>query len=235
MEERTIQVFDKGFLTLKDHLGDDLTVVNSARVSYGAESKEWTEKDDKLLVYLVKERHDSPFRHVQLQFRIKAPEFVMRQWYKHIVGITYTEQPTVDHAWNEISGRYGRYIDFYVPQGFRKQSKDNKQASTDETLISDEHDRAMDAYQGALKMCDEAYRQLLQQGVAREQARMLLPVSFYTEVIWTTSLQAVLNFISLRDHPHAQWEIQEYAKALRDLVGDVAPKTMEAWDKYRSL
>ena len=230
MDEVRIDVLDKGFVTLKDKLGDDLTVVNSARVSFGAESKEWSKKDDLLLEYLVMNRHDSPFRHVQLHFRLKAPEFVMRQWYKHVVGIGYTPMRDVDHAWNEISGRYGRYIDFYIPNGWRKQSDDNKQASTDELVYTD-----LLQYGDFLKQAVELYEKLLDDGVAREQARMVLPVSFYTEVIWTTSLQAVLNFISLRDHPHAQWEIQEYAKALREHIKLVAPRTMEMWDKYRSL
>jgi thymidylate synthase (FAD) len=232
MDPIKLDVLDKGFVTLKDKLGDDLTVVNSARVSFGAESKEWTEKDDLLLEYLAMNRHDSPFRHVQLQFRIKAPEFVMRQWYKHVVGIGYTPQRDVDHAWNEISGRYGRYVDFYHPKMFRQQSEDNKQASTDETVKDNE--RLMNMYESFIQMARMTYTDMLGNGVAREQARMVLPVSFYTEVIWTTSLQAVLNFISLRDHPHAQWEIQQYAKVVKELTALVAPKTVEVWDKYRS-
>lgn len=229
MDEITIPVLDKGFVTLKDRLGDDLTVVNSARVSFGAESKEWTKKDDLLLGYLAMNRHDSPFRHVQLQFRIKAPEFVMRQWYKHVVGIGYTPQRDVDHAWNEISGRYSRYIDFYTPAGWRRQSDDNKQASTDEIVYEN-----LTAYDEFLEQARELYDGLLADGVAREQARMVLPVSFYSEVIWTTSLQAVLNFISLRDHPHAQWEIREYAKAVKELTAKVAPRCVEVWAEYRS-
>ncbi len=231
MEEITINVLDKGFVSLIDHLGDDLTVINSARVSFGVKKDSWDKKDEGLLNYLVKNRHDSPFRHTQLQFRVKAPEFIMRQWYKHVVGIAWGER-TVDHAWNEISGRYGRYIDFYIPETFRQQSKDNKQASTDEPVVENDHIKSL--YGMLLQLAETTYAEMLDKGVAREQARMALPVSFYTEVIWTTSLQAVLNFISLRDHTHAQWEIQEYAKAVRELVRNVAPKTMEAWDKYRS-
>jgi len=232
MQEKQLKVLDKGFVTLIDSLGNDLTVVNSARVSFGAQSKKWNDKDDKLLKYLVKNHHDSPFRHVQLQFRIKAPEFVMRQWYKHVVGITYTEQSTVDHAWNEISGRYICYDDFYYPDKFRKQSQDNKQGSTDELANNNRQMRAV--YKLFIKIAQQTYSAFLSNGVAREQARMCLPVSFYTKVIWTASLQAVLNFISLRDHPHAQWEIQQYAKAVRQLVALVAPQTMDAWDKYRN-
>ncbi|MHA2063675.1 MAG: FAD-dependent thymidylate synthase [Candidatus Thorarchaeota archaeon] len=146
-------------------------------------------------------------------------------------GIAWGER-TVDHAWNEISGRYGRYVDFYHPKMFRQQSEDNKQASTDETVKDNE--RLMDMYESFIQMARMTYNDMLTNGVAREQARMVLPVSFYTEVIWTTSLQAVLNFILLRDHPHAQWEIQQYAKVIKELTSIVAPKTIAAWVKHRS-
>lgn len=233
MDEQTIKVLDKGFVTLVDHLGNDLTVVNSARVSFGSKSKEWSEKDKALLEYLVKNRHDSPFRHVQLQFRIKAPEFVMRQWYKHVVGIGYTPQREVDHAWNEVSGRYTTYKpEFYFPAKYRKQSTDNKQSTLDEEV--DDPIGAKNAYLAAHETAYKMYGQLIMLGVGKEQARCVLPVSFYTEIIWTVSLQAVLNFISLRDHEHAQQEIREYAVAVRSMVALVAPRTMAAWDKCRS-
>ena len=223
-----IEVLDKGSITLEDWMGSDLDVVNAARVSFGDRSAIWTTKDDALLEYLAKNKHDSPFRHVMLKFHLKAPEFVMRQWYKHVVGIAWGER-TVDHAWNELSGRYGRYADFYHPEMWRKQSIDNKQCSTDEPVYT-----SLPAYDDFIKTARTLYKAMMKDGVAREQARMVLPVSFYTEVIWTTSLQAVLNFISLRDHPHAQWEIQQYAKAVKELVATVAPKTMVAWAQYRS-
>jgi thymidylate synthase (FAD) len=124
MKEITVPVLDKGFVTLIDHLGGDLTVANSARVSYGKKKDELDEKDVKLIHFLVREKHDSPLRHVQIQFRVKAPEFVMRQWYKHVVGVSYTVAREPDHAWNEISGRYVQYNhEFYRPQSFRKQSE----------------------------------------------------------------------------------------------------------------
>lgn len=232
MEEIRIDVLDKGFVTLVDKLGDDLTVINSARVSYGSKKETLDDKDKLLLEYLIMNRHDSPLRHVYLQFRIKAPEFVMRQWYKHVVGINYTER-TVDHGWNEISGRYTKYDDFYIPQHFRKQAKDNKQASTDEIPNGDKKLRSI--CKRHLAITKKLYKSLLDSGVAREQARTVLPVSFYTEIYWTVSLQAVLNFISLRDHPHAQWEIQQYAKVVRELTEKVAPESVRLWDEYRSI
>ena len=125
-----MKVLDKGFIEVIDTLGNDLTVVNSARVSFGKRKKKFDKSDAKLVSYLAKHKHYSPFRHLQIQFHIKAPEFVMRQWYKHVVGIeTTSNHPTKDHAWNEISGRYVPYDEFYMPTEFRKQSEDNKQAS----------------------------------------------------------------------------------------------------------
>ena len=132
-----IDVLDKGHIELVDTLGDDLTPVNAARVSFGGRSETFEEKDRKLSKFLIKHKHFSPFRHQHGMFIIKAPEFVMRQWYKHVVGIeTTSNHPTKDHAWNEISGRYVPYDEFYEPTEFRKQSDDNKQAS--DGLIEDQ-------------------------------------------------------------------------------------------------
>ena len=111
-----IDVLDKGYIEVVDSLGDDLTPVNAARVSFGGQSDEYTDKDRKLSRFLIKHKHFSPFRHQHAMFIIKAPEFVMRQWYKHVVGIETTSNSSVkDHAWNEISGRYVEVKDFYTP------------------------------------------------------------------------------------------------------------------------
>ena len=111
-----MKVLDKGFVEVIDTLGNDLTVVNSARVSFGKRKTKWDKSDERLVRYLAKHKHHSPFRHLQIQFHIKAPEFVMRQWYKHVVGIeTTSNSSTKDHAWNEISGRYVPVEDFYTP------------------------------------------------------------------------------------------------------------------------
>ena len=112
-----IDVLDKGFVHGIDHLGSDLTVVNSARVSFGKQKNELDDDDRKLMRYLARDKHWSPFRHQIVTFHIKAPEFVMRQWYKHVVGITYSEAPTVDHAWNEVSLRYTDASDIDVYKG----------------------------------------------------------------------------------------------------------------------
>lgn len=225
----TIPLLDHGFVTLIDALGSDLTIVNAARVSYGKRSEVLEEKDTKLINFLAKHKHWSPFRHVQLQFHCKVPEFVARQWYKHVVGIAYSEGVTVDHAWNEISLRYVDASEFnvYVPDGFRQQAENNKQSSVDD-LVADEQNSLRESYE---RHCSESlalYARLLEAGVAREQARAVLPLALYTEFYWTVSLQALANFISLRKHPGAQYEIRLYADALEQLTQHVVPVAYKA-------
>ena len=222
-----IHVLDHGFVELVDHMGSDLTVVNSARVSFGKRKTELSDGDKKLIKYLAQHKHWSPFRHVYVQFHCKVPEFVARQWYKHVVGIAYTDAATIDHAWNEVSLRYvdASEFDYYIPQGFRKQSEDNKQASTDEVLTDPKIEASFK------KQCDEAlklYHSLIEQGVAREQARGVLPLTIYTEFYWSVSLQALVNFIQLRKHAGAQYEIRLYAEALEQFVKQVVPVSYEA-------
>lgn len=224
-----IDVLDKGFLRVVDFLGDDLTVVNSARVSFGKVKDKFEKEDERLVNYLAKHKHFSPFRHLMVQFHIKAPEFVMRQWYKHVVGAeTSSSHSTKDHAWNEISGRYIPYDEFYNPQFFRKQSTDNKQAS--DGIISDQI-MARTLWHEALDASIISYKKMLEMGVAREQARCILPLTLYTEVYWTASFQAIMNFIELRDESTAQFEIREYAIAMKKVMNEIYPKTTEIWLK----
>ena len=227
------KVLDHGFVEVIDSLGSDLTVVNSARVSFGKRKEKFDKSDERLVRYLAKHKHYSPFRHLQIQFHIKAPEFVMRQWYKHVVGIETTSNSSVkDHAWNEISGRYVEVKDFYTPKIFRKQSEDNKQASEGEV---DEPDRALKSWENAMWYTRLFYEDLLERGVGKELARCILPLNQYTEVYWTASFQAVMNFIELRDEKTSQWEIQEYARVLKKMMSSVYPKTTEIWsDLYWS-
>ena len=160
------KVLDKGFIEVVDSLGDDLTVVNSARVSFGKRKKYWDKSDERLVRYLAKHKHYSPFRHLQVQFHIKAPEFVMRQWYKHVVGIETTSNSSAkDHAWNEISGRYVEVEDFYYPSVWRKQSDDNKQAS--EGVLDDLQQKRMnDTYNELMRQVEMAYDRMIDVGVA---------------------------------------------------------------------
>lgn len=225
---KTVSVLDHGFVSLIDWLGDDLTVVNSARVSFGKRKEVFDEKDEKLVKFLAKHKHWSPFRHVYLQFHCKVPEFVARQWYKHVVGIAYSEAAANDHAWNEVSLRYvnASDFDFYTPQGFRQQSDDNKQASLD-AVVADPDLKLKDAYTQHSQQALELYQQLIEGGVAREQARGVLPLNIYTEFYWTVSLQALVNFIHLRQHPGAQYEIRQYADVLESLTQLVVPHAYE--------
>ena len=232
------EVLDKGFIEVVDSLGSDLTVVNSARVSFGKRKEKWDKSDERLVRYLAKHKHYSPFRHLQVQFHIKAPEFVMRQWYKHVVGIETTSNSSAkDHAWNEISGRYVEVEDFYVPDVWRKQSEDNKQASEGEVMFVKEDGteivdpRPNHMYHSLMKQVKMYYERLIDVGVAKEQARVVLPLSQYTEVYWTASFQAVMNFIELRNEKTSQWEIQEYAKVLLKQMKEVFPKTTKLWSE----
>jgi len=222
-----IDVLDKGYIEVVDSLGDDLTPVNAARVSFDGFSEEFTDKDRKLSKFLIKHKHHSPFRHQHAMFIIKAPEFVMRQWYKHVVGIeTTSSHVTKDHAWNEISGRYVPYDEFYEPTEFRKQSEDNKQAS--DGLIDEQVEATM-YWRTTQNNTIETYNKLLDMGMAKEQARSILPLTVYTKVWWTASFQSIMNFIELRDEKTSQVEIQEYAKALKEIMLQTFPETTKLW------
>lgn len=229
------EVLDKGFVELIDYIGSDLTVVNSARVSFGKQKRTFDERDRILVKFLAENKHYSPFRHLIVQFHIKAPEFVMRQWYKHVVGIeTSSSYPTKDHAWNEISGRYVPVSDFYFPSNWRKQSEDNRQAS--EGAIENQEE-ANKIFNETMDLLANSYEKLLSLGVAKEQARIILPLNQYTEVYWTASFQAIMNFLDLRDDPHAQWEIREYAIVIKDIMFEIYPETTKIWfevhDKFK--
>jgi len=224
-----IDVLDSGYVEVVDTLGDDLTPVNAARVSFGGRSKKFEEKDRRLSKFLIKHKHFSPFRHQHAMMIIKAPEFVMRQWYKHVVGIeTTSTHPTKDHAWNEISGRYIPVKEYYIPEVWRKQSEDNKQASEGE-LSSLDQKRMKHLYDRYLKDVERVYDTMVNSGMAKEQARIVLPLSQYTLVWWTASFQSIMNFIELRDEKTAQWEIQQYAKALKQIMLEVFPETTKIW------
>lgn len=208
-----MKVLDKGFVEIVDHMGSDLSVVNSARVSFGKKVETLRPRDKKLINYLWEHNHSSPFRHATLQFHIKAPIFVLRQWQKHQVGC----------SWNEISGRYVEFdYEYYTPSHFRKQSKDNKQGSEGSVDLTAEQ-QAQEIYWNSCDNAMQAYSAMLNMGVCKEQARMILPLNLYSECYWTASLQAVMHFLKLREDTHAQWEIQEYARAVRALSKDLFP------------
>lgn len=217
-------------VTLVDSMGDDRSVVNAARVSYGKESTELTERDKKLIRYLAQERHMSPFRHVQFTLEIECPEFVARQLYKHQVGMGYTSADFRESAtvWNEISGRYVTLEpSYYIPDIYRMQSPESKQASYGR-LDQDVCAEAATLVENAVLSADRVYRELLSLGVAREQARIVLPLAMLTRFRVTASLEALVNLIRLRTHPHAQAETREVAEMIRSEVEHVCPVSLNA-------
>ena len=217
----------KSSLRLLDSMGNSLSVVNDARQSFDAESTEWTERDGKLLGYLAKHHHTSPFRGVVFKWSVKAPLFIARQWWKHTVASTFVDDQL---GWNEKSFRYcaADEAKFYIPTEFLQQSEDNRQASAG-ALAADRQSLALMQYVRALHACQTAYEGLLLTGVSKEQARAILPSALYTSFVWTCSLQALFHFIALRIGHGAQGEIVAYAKALLELGRPVAPEAFDAF------
>ena len=217
----------KSSLRLLDSMGNSLSVVNDARQSFAGESAEWTERDGKLLGYLAKHHHTSPFRGVVFKWSVKAPLFIARQWWKHTVASTFVDDQL---GWNEKSFRYcaADEAKFYIPTEFLQQSEDNRQASAG-ALAADKQSLALMQYVRALHACQTAYEGLLLTGVSKEQARAILPSALYTSFVWTCSLQALFHFISLRIGHGAQGEIVAYAKALLELGRPVAPEAFDAF------
>jgi thymidylate synthase (FAD) len=214
-----LAVLDRGFVKLVDHMGSDLSVVNAARVSFGKRKEVFDEADSKLIEYLADHDHTSPFRHTSITFHVKAPIFVFRQWMKHRISSEF----------NEISGRYVEFPEdeFFVPETFRRQAKVNKQGS-EGRVDGPEGEQASEVFLAACRNAVTQYKQLIALGVCREQARCILPLGLYSEVYWTVSLQAAAHFIRLRTDGHAQWEIQQYAHAVRRLVEELYPNSLKA-------
>ena len=221
----------KSRLTLIDSMGNSLSIVNDARQSFGARSEQWSDRDAKLLSYLARNHHTSPFRGVVFKWQVKAPLFIARQWYKHTIASTYVDDQL---GWNEQSFRYcsAEDAEFYCPSVFYQQSEDNRQAAGKplSEAETDYTDLAQQYYCAALYAATEAYEGLLLAGVCKEQARAILPSALYTSFVWTCSLQALLHFISLRIGHGAQGEIVAYAKALLELGRPVAPEAFAAFE-----
>lgn len=240
-DANTIQVLDKGFVSLISHMGNDLMVVNAARVSFNKKSNfeydiegvvdqnggttryqrgnpKLAEKDSKLIVYLAKHKHWTPFAHPQITLHIKAPISIRTQLFKHKVGFTE----------NEVSRRYVKdEPDFYVPDWRSAPTNGAKQGSEDfidEPVISD-FDRQ---YNRVVLDALDTYNMLLKEGVAPEQARFVLPQGTYTEWWWTGSLAAYARVYGLRSDPHAQWEVREYAAAISKLIEPLFPVAWKA-------
>ena len=213
-------VLDKGFVRLISVMGDDLTVVRSARVSTGAKSK-GPEKDKRLIDYLMSHRHETPFEHVVFTFHVKCPIFVARQWFRHRIA-----------SYNEKSGRYSEMkYEFYLPKEMRIPHPKDKQMSVENDGKVDE-ERAKDMIIRVYDHAYKTYEELLEMGVARELARIVLPLSLYTEFYWTVNMRSLMNFLSLRADSHAQWEIQQYALVIAKMFKECCPWSYEAFIKY---
>lgn len=213
-----------GSVELLEVFGSDLTVVNAARVSFDKEVHEMKPADEKLIDYLVRNRHDSPMFHPILRFRIKMPLFIAREWYRHTVGL----------ARNEVSRRYvDSEPEFFLPDGLRKRDKSVKQGSAAELV--DENEELMQVLKDHHAGCASLYKMLLEKQVAPEQARCVLPVTMYTSFIETGSLAAYARICGLRLDPHAQKEIQEYAQLVHDACAKAFPVTWAAFQKHGLL
>lgn len=208
-----VNVLDKGFVQYVSHMGDDLTVVNAARVSFNKESEEFGDRDEKLIRYLAKHKHWTPFAHPQITLRIKAPIFVRTQLFKHKVGFTE----------NEISRRYVTFEpEIYNPMWRSAPTNGAKQGSNG--FISDEAtNNRLDFLYGVVTENIEVYKKLLELGVAPEQARAVLPQGTYTEWWWTGSLSSYARVYSQRIDAHAQWEVQQYAKGIGEIIEKLYP------------
>ena len=204
-----------------EHMGSDLTIVNSARVSFGVHKEELDERDIKLIKYLIKHKHTSTLEHNLITFRFKVPLFIRSQHHRHRTW-----------SYNEISRRYTEVgLEFYEPAQFRTQHKSNRQASNDELInpILSSSDRADLAVKQHHFDSVRLFEELINLGVCREQARGVLPQNLYTEYYGTCNLSNLLKFIDLRSHDGAQWEIQQVAKACLEIAEDLYPVTVAAY------
>ena len=216
-----------GFVELVDAVGDDLTVVNSARVSFGKHKAKLSKKDEKLIKYLIKHKHTSTLEHCFVTFRIKVPLFVRSQHHRHRTW-----------SYNEISRRYTDFdIEFYEPAFFRTQHESNRQASNEHILIDPVLENWQLEASDCVRMHHEAslkfFNELIEAGVCREQARGVLPQNMYTEYYASANLNNILKFIDLRTHEGAQWEIQEMAKAMLEIITKLYPATVGAYREIR--
>ena len=218
--DKEYPVLDKGFVRLVDYFGGDQRIVQSARVSYGEGTKS-VSQDGALIDYLLRHQHTSPFEQVVMTFHVKMPIFVARQWVRHRTG-----------RMNEVSGRYSIMKDeFYVPAEDKvsPQSKDNKQGRATEAFDKETADKIIGQLEAGQKEAYENYSELIDSGLAREIARINLPLSLYTEFYWEMDLHNLFHFLKLRLDSHAQYEIRVYAEVILEMCRKVAPMATESF------
>lgn len=214
---KEIPVLDKGFVSLEAVCADDTAVVNSARVSFNTHIEYLSPGDEKLIGFLMKNRHGTPFEHNLFRFRVKAPIFVFREWHRHRIGVSI----------NEWSARYSELKpDFYIPE----QKNVRKQVGKPGHYTYEPADlKTAMSFRFALEIKSfqafEAYKAALDMGVAKEQARFFLPVNIYSEMYWSCNARSLMAFLSLRNAPNAMWEIREYAKVLEQIFLEEMPIT----------
>jgi len=221
--DKEFPVLDKGFVRLIDYMGGDQRVVQAARVSYGPGTK--TVREDAALIdYLVSHQHTSPLEQVVLTFHCKMPIFVARQWMRHRTARI-----------NEISGRYSVMTDeFYLPpaETIKRQSRDNRQGRDQEDIPPELCAQVLHILREGQKRAYQDYETLLRDDIARELARINLPLSLYTQWYWQIDLHNLLHFLELRLDPHAQWEIRQYASTMAEITRKVAPLTYAAFERH---
>ena len=216
-----------GKVELVDAVGSDLTIVNSARVSFGVHKSELDDKDKKLIRYLIKHKHTSTLEHCFVTFRVKVPLFIRSQHHRHRTW-----------SYNEISRRYtAEKLEFYEPKVFATQHENNRQASNRNNLIDPKIGSYGKTASETIRIFhNEAfnlYNELMDAGVCREQARGVLPQNLYTEYYASANLNNILKFIELRSHEGAQWEIQKVAEAMLQILEGLYPETLKAYNEVR--
>jgi thymidylate synthase (FAD) len=219
MDSNYVDVLD-GFVRLDDSMVSDLSVVNSARVSFGKTSDELDDAGIGLINFLMRERHGTPFEHNAFRFHIKCPVFVAREWFRHRIG-----------SFNEFSARYSEVPnEFHVPDVEHVRRQTGKPgAYLFEQMPKEDAESVVDIISEANQFAYGAYLDLLEAGVAKELARTILPMSMYTQFYWTVNARALMNFLSLRTHSTAQEEIRQYAHVIEDIFAESMPVTYEAW------
>lgn len=221
-----VYVLDHGFVRLDGYMGDDLSVVNSARVSFGTRKESLDESDMGLINFLMKERHGTPFEHNAMRFHIKCPIFVAREWFRHRIG-----------SFNELSARYKEIETIaYLPSSDDVRTQVGKPGSyTFQQLPLEQAGDAIDEISHAYEHAFSTYKKLLDAGVAKELARLVLPMGTYTEFYWTVNARSLMNFLSLRRHETAQLEIRRYADAVEQIFEWVMPWTASAWHTNKQI
>lgn len=225
VEQNLVNTLDKGYVRLVDVMGSDLSVVNSARVSYNKAKEEMDDKDVRLTKFLAREGHMSPFRHATIQLEMYAPLMVARQHWKYVVGSDHTMD-----AWNESSRRYiTEDCEFYVPKPWEWRSKPENSKQGSGELIDDFTGGYYSvALEKLIEHGEKLYEEAMDEGIAPEQARLFLPAyGMYVRYYWTASLQSVAHFLNQRLAHDSQVEIQEYAKAVYELVEPHFPISIE--------